>query len=218
MPFSSPRFAVPKLTCRPGLRTASGSFLDHVAAGSDDIYVINARGGRLARLTNDSSDDKGPSYSRDGKWIYFSSNRSGEPQIWKIPAEGGSAVQVTAKGGILPSESLDRRYVYYVKETTGHYFSSVWRMPVEGGEETKVLDTIYGNDYALASEGIYFIPQPSPDWGIDFLSYETQKVKRFARLAKPAAWGLSVSADERRFLYAQFDTQGFDLMLVDHLR
>ena len=91
-------------------------------------------------------------------------------------------------------------------------------MPVEGGEETKVLDTVYGNDYALASAGIYFIPQPAPDWSIDFFSFETQKVKRFAGLAKPAAWGFSMSPDERRFLYAQFDTQGFDLMLVQGIR
>jgi len=188
------------------------------AAGSDDIYVVNARGGQLRKLTEDSSDDKGPSCSRDGKWIYFSSNRSGEPQIWRMPAEGGAPVQVTRNGGILPAESVDRRHIYYLKDTSGHYFSSLWRMPVEGGEETKVLNTVYGNDYALASGGIYFIPQPAPDWSIDFFSFETQKVKRFASLAKRAAWGFSMSPDERRFLYAQFDTEGFDLMLVQKIR
>jgi len=188
------------------------------AAGSDDIYFVPARGGQVRKLTDDSSDDKGPSYSRDGRWIYFSSNRSGERQIWKMPAGGGTPVQVTRNGGILPAESVDRRDIYYVKETSGHYFSSLWRMPVEGGEETKVLNTVYGNDYALASGGIYFIPHPSPDWSIDFFSFETQKTKRFAPLAKRAAWGFSMSSDERRFLYAQFDTEGFDLVLVEETR
>jgi len=187
------------------------------AAGSDDIYVMSRGGGKIERLTNDPSDDKGPSYSRDGKWIYFSSNRSGEPQIWRIPAEGGPAAQVTRNGGILPAESVDRKYLYYVRGTTGHYYSSLWRMPLEGGEETKVVDTVYGNDYALTSKGIYFIPQPNPDWGIDFLSYETGKVTRFAKIAKPAAWGFSIGPDERRLLYTQFDTQGFDLMLVEDM-
>ncbi len=193
-----------------GQRIAFGSR----AAGSDDIYVMNRRGGDLQRLTDDPSDDKGPSYSRDGKWIYFSSNRSGEPQIWRMPAQGGPAVQVTERGGILPAESLDGKYLYFLRGTTGHYYSSLWRMSLESGRETKVADTVYGNDYAVTSKGIYFIPQPRPDWGIDFLSYETGKTKRFAKIAKPAAWGFSISADERRIIYAQFDAQGFDLMLV----
>src|SRR2546422_4241172 len=36
-----------------------------------------------------------PTWSRDGKWIYFSSNRTGSWQIWKVPSVGGSAIQVT---------------------------------------------------------------------------------------------------------------------------
>ena len=188
------------------------------AAGSDDIYVVNARGGKLQRLTQDSADDKGPSYSRDGQWIYFSSNRSGERQIWKVSAEGGAAVQVTRRGGILPAESVDGKFLYYLKDTTGHYFSSFWRMPLDGGEETKVLDTVYGNDYALARNGIYFIPQPNPNWSIDFFSYETGKAKQFAALPKRAAWGFSLSPDEARILYTQFDAEGFDLVVAEHVR
>lgn len=188
------------------------------AAGSDDIYVVNARGGKLQRLTQDSADDKGPSYSRDGQWIYFSSNRSGERQIWKVSAEGGAAVQVTRRGGILPAESVDGKFLYYLKDTTGHYFSSLWRMPLDGGEETQVLDTVYGNDYALARNGIYFIPQPNPNWSIDFFSYETGKAKQFAALPKRAAWGFSLSPDEARILYTQFDAEGFDLVVAEHVR
>src|SRR5688572_7023755 len=44
--------------------------------------------------------------SWDGKWIYFTSNRTGEDRIWKIPASGGDAVPVTNVVGYTP---LDRR-------------------------------------------------------------------------------------------------------------
>jgi len=40
------------------------------------------------------SGDGGPTWSRDGKWIYFSSNRTGKDQVWKIPA--GEAHSVLA--------------------------------------------------------------------------------------------------------------------------
>lgn len=40
-----------------------------------------------------------PSWSRDGHWLYFASNRSGDDQVWRVPATGGEAVQVTKQGG-----------------------------------------------------------------------------------------------------------------------
>jgi Tol biopolymer transport system component len=50
-------------------------------------------------LTDDAGTDAIPSFSRDGAWIYFSSTRTGRPEIWKIPAEGGQLIQVTTNGG-----------------------------------------------------------------------------------------------------------------------
>jgi Tol biopolymer transport system component len=48
-----------------------------------------------------------PSWSHDGKWIYFSSSRTGAVEIWKIPAAGGEPIQVTRDGGYVAFESLD---------------------------------------------------------------------------------------------------------------
>ena len=45
--------------------------------GNADIYVIRASGGKPIRLTTDSADDVAPSWSRDGKWVYFASIRTG---------------------------------------------------------------------------------------------------------------------------------------------
>ena len=52
------------------------------------VYVVPADGGRTRRLTSNRSTDVFPSFSRDGKWIYFSSTRTGTPFIWKIPVVG----------------------------------------------------------------------------------------------------------------------------------
>jgi hypothetical protein len=65
------------------------------------------------------------------------SNRSGKLQIWKIPKEGGPAVQLTKDGGFEGFESPDGKFFYYAK---GRRMPGIWRIPVEGGEETLVLD------------------------------------------------------------------------------
>ena len=76
------------------------------------------------RLTDNPSDDMAPSWSRDGRWIYFASSRSGQLQLWKAPAEGSPAAQVTRKGGVLAVESLDGKFLYYAK---GRVAPEIWR-------------------------------------------------------------------------------------------
>ena len=75
--------------------------------GNPDIFVISAEGGRPRRLTEEPAEEIAPSWSRDGRWIYFESNRSGSTQIWKMPAVGGEARQVTKGGGSVAYESMD---------------------------------------------------------------------------------------------------------------
>src|SRR5262249_59416746 len=109
-----------------------------VSGGSKDIYVINAEGGgQPRRLTTDPSDDIVPSWSHDGQWIYFCSKRSGSFQIWKMPASGGPAIQITKQGGFDNVESPDGRFLYYAK---GRGVPGIWRVPIQGGAEVPVPD------------------------------------------------------------------------------
>ncbi|MBV9676886.1 MAG: PD40 domain-containing protein [Acidobacteriaceae bacterium] len=54
-----------------------------------------------------------PSWSPDGRWLYFKSQRSGSDQIWKIPAAGGAPVQLTRHGGSEAFASPDGKLIYY---------------------------------------------------------------------------------------------------------
>jgi Tol biopolymer transport system component len=102
--------------------------------GQWEIYVTSVNGGKPKRLTNNPASDAITSWSRDGKWIYLASNRSGEYQSWKVPAGGGEAVRVTRKGGFEALESPDGQWVYYTKSDGA---SSLWKVPRDGGEETQ---------------------------------------------------------------------------------
>ena len=74
-----------------------------------------ARGGAPVRLTDNPADDLVPSWSRDGRTIYFGSTRTGRYEIWKMSARGGDQVQVTQQGGTYGKESIDGKYLYYGK-------------------------------------------------------------------------------------------------------
>ncbi len=63
--------------------------------GRTDLWMVNADGSGLIRLTTDPAADNNPRWAPDGKSLYFLSTRSGSSQVWRIPASGGDAVQVT---------------------------------------------------------------------------------------------------------------------------
>jgi Tol biopolymer transport system component len=72
-----------------------------------EIYVVEVPGGVPHLVeTVPGSDNLSPSWSHDGKSLYFASKHGNEPfQIWRIPFHGGSPVQLTKNGGIAPEES-----------------------------------------------------------------------------------------------------------------
>src|SRR5436190_23008341 len=67
--------------------------------GNGDIYLLTIDSGDLKRLTFDDSNDQLDAWSADGKWLYFSSTSkdiSGMADIFRVSADGGTPMQVSA--------------------------------------------------------------------------------------------------------------------------
>jgi len=64
-----------------------------------DIWTADQSGKDVRRLTVHTARDIFPRFSPDGKWIAFSSERSGNLDVYVIPVEGGrAAVDVSFRG------------------------------------------------------------------------------------------------------------------------
>jgi TolB protein len=88
-----------------------------------DIYVLNLRSGALTRMTENSAADTEPHYSPDGASIYFTSDRGGGPQVYRVPVDGDRAERVTFEGryNARPRISADGRYLTMVHQFQGDY-------------------------------------------------------------------------------------------------
>ena len=49
-----------------------------------DLWTVAASGGDPVRATNDPATDWSPVWSPDGRYLYFSSNRAGEYNLWRV--------------------------------------------------------------------------------------------------------------------------------------
>ena len=190
-----------------------------------EVYLLEVGGGPPRLLpTLPGSDNGGPNWSRDGKWIYFYSDRGGEPfQLWKVPIKGGPPVQITKNGGVFAAESADGRSLYYAKvESPG-----IYKMPLQGGEEERVLDRGAGGtgwaNWALVPNGIYFRDAKKSkdhrDIGVlNFFEFATRKTTTVSTMDQPEGLGLAISADGRSVLYDGNGDAESSIMLVKNFR
>jgi len=189
---------------------------DSSKEGHTELYMIDITTLLPHRLTNESSDDVTPSVSPDGKWIYFASRRTGRFEVWRMPAEGGEAMQVTRNGGSWPQVSPDSKEVYYLTPDG----VDVWKVASGGGQETRVLGPVW--QFAVAAEGIYFIGtgtgfyKVSTGNSLKFFSFAKGTTKKVSDVKLQPSNGLSVSPDGRYVLAALIDPFVCDLMLVEN--
>ena len=57
------------------------------SGGFGDVVVLDTTGVLLARVTGDRAVDASPSWSPDGRWLFFSSDRTGVMQVYAVPAD-----------------------------------------------------------------------------------------------------------------------------------
>ncbi len=195
--------------------------------GKWEGFTLSSQGGALDRLTTDPGSLSGPSWSRDGHWLYFCSGLPTE--IYRVPTGGGKATRITRQGGFGPIESRDAKFLYYAKRYNSSHVGTdldagraggLWRVPSAGGDEIEILpDLRFWDGFDVAPDGIYYIPTGGPgNYTIRFLDLATGKTRQVATLPKPPAGGLSLSPDGRHLLYSQIDQTGADLMLVENFR
>ncbi|MGB5346386.1 MAG: Tol-Pal system beta propeller repeat protein TolB [Woeseia sp.] len=93
------------------------------ADGNLDIHVMDISSRDVTRLTTNRSIDTEGSWSPDGKQIYFTSDRSGGPQIYRVAASGGTPERVTFEGSYnaRPRLSPDGKKLALVTLDRGNY-------------------------------------------------------------------------------------------------
>lgn len=191
--------------------------------GTSTLMRVDVGSGRIEKLTRDDERVRFGSVSTDGWTIFYSSDRSGTWQVWRMSAKGGDAVQVGHDGGFDPRQLGDEAALYYAKETDRGLF----RLDLGTGEERRVswhagfwnMDTVnlvgdwlYFIDDSAANGDPWLVRAPLHREGVGDAS-AAEKPEHVARIALAGIGGeMSLSADLKRLVTVSVERDETDLM------
>jgi tricorn protease len=102
----------------------------------DDIWVVSADGSNPIRLTNNIARDYSPRFSPDGKWIAFTSARTGNDDVFLVPSTGGEPRQLTWFAGADQALAWipdGKGVIISSARGTSAWGNPLYVQPVEGG-------------------------------------------------------------------------------------
>jgi Tol biopolymer transport system component len=212
-----------------GRRLAFGARLQ----GQSNIFSLDCesatlRCGNPKRVTSGGVAEV-PSWSADGDVLYFASDRTGRWEVWKQPAFGSVATQMTRNGGYACRESPDGKWLYFSKVRSGN----IWRIPAakSGGETPSGEELVIGppnnaqpRGWTLTLDEIFFIDRattqrPAAIRGYRISTKETRLILPLRELLPDSGdIGVSASPDAQWLLYSQLDRSGSNVIVADNAR
>ena len=147
------------------------------SGGHFGLWTVEPAGG-LEQRVSDDGDSRAPSFSRDGKWLYYGSNRNGGHwqlfrRAWPL---GAAAEQLTQQGGLAAQESSDGELLYFVRPDR----RGLWRRsPAPGGDDTLVtpeLAPVDWRNWQVARDAVWFVSRSAGDAVLSRYVFATGRV------------------------------------------
>jgi Tol biopolymer transport system component len=118
----------------------AAEIIDHSTAR--DIWIYDTARGIPTRFTFDPANDVEPVWSPDGTTIYFASNRLGQPDLFRKPANGASAETVllrSSEAKYPESVSPDGKLLLFRRQDERARYD-IWALPLEQAQSGGILE------------------------------------------------------------------------------
>jgi Tol biopolymer transport system component len=116
--------------------------LKRAGSGEYAIWVMNADGSGLVRLTDEVYDHSDPTFTPDGKHILYASQKGGYSAIWIMNADGSDQRRLTRAGleAASPDVSPDGSHVVFGQGGDPSKPASIYTMGIDGSSITRLTD------------------------------------------------------------------------------
>lgn len=139
-----------------------------------DVWVTDLAGQNTLRLTSTPAIESNPHFSPDGKWIAFSSNRSGNNAVYLVSVQGGTPKRLTwhPASSIVRGWSTDGKRILYAssRDSAPTGYDRLWTVAVEGGPST-MLTKQWGADGSFSPDGKQIVIDRMDRWDVEWRNY-----------------------------------------------
>jgi eukaryotic-like serine/threonine-protein kinase len=183
------------------------------------LWMIDADGGAPRRLTTERDEQVVPTWSRDGRWIYYSWWQADGRDIWRMPTNGGVPERLThGAAGVFACESADGKSLLFQPKDAD---SPLMTMALAGGQAQQLIPCVKNSAFGASPRGVYYVPcDLTPDPPLYVLDPKTGRTAHLGRLdgLSNRPLGLSVSPDGNTIIYPRQVLSRADLMLIENFR
>ena len=123
-----------------------------------NLYLKKVDGVAVTQLTDDPAGDVQPCFAPDGKSVVFSSNRTGNWDLWQVGLTGGQAVQLThaPQHEVHPSLSPDGRRLAYCQFNERADRWELWVADLGQSGSRKMIGAGLFPEWSPSSESIVY--------------------------------------------------------------
>jgi dipeptidyl aminopeptidase/acylaminoacyl peptidase len=164
------------------------------------VFIVDVATGAARQVTDGDFDHTEPTWSPDGKWLAFTSDRTGtadnggrNTDVFVVPADGGTPRKVSphAEANGSPAFSPDGKSIAFTGVATAGGQSDIYVMPVEGGAAANLTEAFDERvqRFTWTSSGIYFTANMQGELPLFKLDVNAKKVEKV-----PAQQGVQVTS------------------------
>jgi len=139
----------------------AGSLVVSLGSQEQSLYEMRRgpRGGwgSAEARTEGPYTDRQPAYSPDGQWLLFSSNRSGNNDLWRLNRESGELQRLTDHEAQDwdPAMSSDGRALVFSSNRSGAY--QIWMAEADGSSPRQVTDIENAQNPTMTPDGDWIV-------------------------------------------------------------
>lgn len=170
------------------------------------VFVVDIGTGAARPVTEGDFDHTEPAWSPDGKWLAFTSDRTGtadnggrNSDVYVVAADGGTARKVSphAEANGSPAFSPDGTSIAFTGVAAEGGQSDIYVMPVDGGAAVNLTEAFDERiqRFVWTAQAIYFTTNMQGEVPLFRLDVNAKKVEKIAAQQGVQVTSFSVAAD-----------------------
>ena len=146
-----------------------------VATSDKHIYLLNTETLATELINLKGQSAAFPSFSSDGTTMYFTSDKSGDWQLWGYKLLERSIVQVSRNGAYQAKADDNNKVLYFNK----YRQQGIWQLDLETAKETQLVSNVSRSlNFKVCSDSIYYSTESDNIelWRMDLKTTKNNKI------------------------------------------